>query len=843
MGEPTPPGRRHLPHLIVPGSGIDAGYKGRQARGGGGLREILDKVGHSAKLTADLEHSDDAARAALAELPENLRGDGFVVTVTCWSPGHHLALERLDARGAKLLSVQPETEEQPERALVWMPFPAVADFLRLFEQFATEHTSSGKPKNAALVANIEELRLSMLQELWQENEPFPDPSETRWWEIWLVKLNKGHEPVSELRQVAEEFRWPIADAALAFPYRDVTLIRASAEELGILLTTNAIPGELRNPSSTEEFFTVDRQFQVDLVQDLEDRIAVADPQAPAVCVLDCGVLASHPLLQASFDGTHTVIPGTTSAPVQGATHGTEMAGLALLGDLDQHLVSSHPVRLEHRLESVKILRGQHDDQNDPRLYGKVIADATSRVEIEQIRPRVYSMAVTSGDVKGSDGRPTSWSSAIDALAIGTEIAPSATGITLLGMPDPSASRLFFISAGNVTNVDWHADHLAVSDSRQIRDPAQAWNALAVGAYTDRADPPVAPMFAGYRVMAPEGELSPFSRTSVPWGKGRPIKPDIVMEGGNLLISPSGTFDQHDAVQVATTSGYPGRLVTTANATSAATSQAARLGALVLSRYPTLSPEAVRGLLVHSAEWTPTMRAHFPSPRAQSAKPRRHALLKRYGWGVPTERRVLTSAASNVTLIIQDEFQPFALSGSGISMRAMRLHELPWPSDQLQGLMHEQVRMRVTLSYFIEPNPSNRGWQGRYAYPSHGLRFDVIRPTESRADFQRRLSNEAEGEERGVRPSSTVDDRWEFGTQRRSSGSLHADIWTGDGAALARCGVIAVYPVGGWWKQNNRRDRVDLPVRYALLISLLAYSPTDIYTPIAIKIGVPVAIEI
>ena len=38
-------------------------------------------------------------------------------------------------------------------------------------------------------------------------------------------------------------------------------------------------------------------------------------------------------------------------------------------------------------------------------------------------------------------------------------------------------------------------------------------------------------------------------------------------------------------------------------------------------------------------------------------------------------------------------------------------------------------MRVTLSYFIEPNPSQRG-NSRYRYQSHGLRFDVKRPTET-----------------------------------------------------------------------------------------------------------------
>jgi hypothetical protein len=212
--------------------------------------------------------------------------------------------------------------------------------------------------------------------------------------------------------------------------------------------------------------------------------------------------------------------------------------------------------------------------------------------------------------------------------------------------------------------------------------------------------------------------------------------------------------------------------------------------------------------------------------------------------VPTEARVLSSASSSVTLIVQDEFLPFEVGSSGLSMRAMRFHRLPWPRGQLSDLYGETVRLRVTLSYFVEPNPSNRGWQGRYRYASHGLRFDVKRPTENLDEFERRLSNEAAQEEAGL-PSraSSPDDRWFVGSRLRNQGSVHADVWEGTGAQLAESGYIAVTPVGGWWKDNNRRDRTNLPVRYALLVSLHTDAVgTDIYTPIATQIGIPIEVE-
>ena len=195
------------------------------------------------------------------------------------------------------------------------------------------------------------------------------------------------------------------------------------------------------------------------------------------------------------------------------------------------------------------------------------------------------------------------------------------------------------------------------------------------------------------------------------------------------------------------------------------------------------------------------------------------------------------------MIWQATILPFESGGSTARLREMHLHELPWPTQELLDLGASEVRLRVTLSYFVEPNPSSRGWTGRYAYPSHGLRFDIRRPLETTAAFRARLNALAEAEEgrpgvpRGQEPS------WLLGPQARAVGSLHADVWTGTAADLANCGLLGVYPVGGWWKNNNRRDRMDIPVRYSLVVSLATDAvAVDLYTPIAVQIGVPVPIR-
>jgi hypothetical protein len=162
---------------------------------------------------------------------------------------------------------------------------------------------------------------------------------------------------------------------------------------------------------------------------------------------------------------------------------------------------------------------------------------------------------------------------------------------------------------------------------------------------------------------------------------------------------------------------------------------------------------------------------------------------------------------------------------------------------LQELGSASVTLRVTLSYFIEPAASRRGWRQRYSYASHGLRFELQDPLEGEAQFIQRVNREARTEEAGGRPSGGQVS-WLVGPNQRNYGSLHPDIWETSGAELASTGKLAVYPVGGWWKNNKNRDRVDQPVRYALVVSLQTEATNvDLYTPVANILHVPIEVRI
>ena len=166
------------------------------------------------------------------------------------------------------------------------------------------------------------------------------------------------------------------------------------------------------------------------------------------------------------------------------------------------------------------------------------------------------------------------------------------------------------------------------------------------------------------------------------------------------------------------------------------------------------------------------------------------------------------------------------------------HALPWPRDELEALQDANVQMRVTLSYFIEPNPSARGTSSKFHYPSHRLRFDVQRPLDaSTDDFVARVNAAAKREDDGD-SADPKDPDWYLGDRQRHRGSLHQDVWEGAAADLASRGFIAVYPSTGWWRTRPALERYDLPVRYSLVVSLITDQlEVDLYNAITQKIAI------
>lgn len=768
-----------------------------------------DRRGHGNSLLTQLGHVHQRMAEAVQLQSQRGQEDGLGLQIEFVSePGFELAFEGL-ARGPQrieLLNLRYDGATETYFATVFVPDGKLSAFEGLVHQYLEVNTSKGNPRNTLLLNPILEIRTATFSALWTDDSAALPATVTEaiWWEFWLPARDNQAAVLQRFRTIADVLGFQISRDALIFPERTVINVYATQAAITESMALLNEVAEIRRAKETAEFFdALPPVEQREWADELLERTTGGDDNSVRVCLLDTGVNPGHPLL-ANHIGMADLYTVDADWGVQdNLGHGTGLAGVALYGDLVDPLSAQSPVSISHRLESVKLLPGAQGNQSEP--YGSLTMSAVARPEISQPeKQRIFSMAITSIDDRDR-GRPSAWSAAVDLL-------------TSDALGERKQPRLMIVSAGNADGQRYlEYPHSNLTDG--IHDPGQSWNALCVGAYTQKVtlDPPT----QAYQALAAHGSLSPYSTTSLTWQRTPwPLKPDVVFEGGNLASDVHGAYG-HTSLSLLTTSHLPqNRLFATTWATSAASALAARMAAQISSAYPRLWPETVRALMVHSAEWTPRMKTDF---LAGESKTDYEALVRTCGFGVPDVGRALWSASNSLTLIVEDVIQPFMRQSSKpATARDMHLHLLPWPHQELLNLGNVDVEMRVTLSYFIEPNPgvAERGLKGRYRYESHGLRFEVSRAGEDETLFRQRINKRARDEDDGTPYlSGTPDKNWLIGTRGRHKGSLHSDIWQGPASELASLGMLGIYPAPGWWKTLVKQGRFNEKVRYSLVVSI------------------------
>lgn len=818
------------PHLVLQDTSKAVGFTAYSA--GGGATSVvpdLPRQQHGQALRAQIETLKPISTEVVRTQAQQGLESGLGLQIQFASqPDVELAFESLanETQKIELLSVRREGEHT--YANVYVPDGKLAHF----EKYVTEYLEEKKDKNGnardhrALLNTIASIRAAELHTLWTD-EPSLLPDDVAvpfWWEVWLPVRGQRQAVVEDFKRLARLAECVVSDKQVDFPERTVLLMYGSQQQFSRSVMTLNCVAELRYAKETAEFFdgmTVAEQQE--WAGELLQRAQIPEGDVPRICFLDTGVNRGHPLLAPLMDAAdlHTVEPAWGVDDT--ANHGTGLAGLAGYGDLTDALALTGPIEIPHRLESVKLVPQDGGNNGDARHHAYLFTEGVARPEVAAPdRARVFTSAVSASDYRDR-GRPSSWSSAVDKLAADTDGAGH-------------YPRLFVLSAGNIRDPNAWAAYPASLSTNLVHDPGQAWNAITVGAFTHKAD---TEGHASLKAIAAEGGPSPFSTTSRTWDGAWPLKPEVMFEGGNAAKDDFGAVGMA-SLNLLTTHNEPiDRLFTTTNATSAASALCARMAAQIMAAYPNLRPETVRALIVHSAEWTEAMRAmYLPAGHTPSKSDYVH-LIRHCGWGAPDLERALWSAGNSLTLVVEDMVHPYAkVKDKGVITRDMNLHALPWPVEELEALQNAQVELRVTLSYFIEPNPSARGSTSKFYYPSHRLRFDVQRPLDgSTDDFVARINAAAQREDEGD-PVNPKDPNWYLGELKRHRGSLHQDVWTGTAAELASRGFIAVYPSAGWWRTRPALERYNLPARYSLIVSIRTQqTEVDLYNAIAQKIPI------
>lgn len=752
----------------------------------------------------------------------------YITFRSAW--GFLLDLDKLDKRNFRLSSYRRIDNLEADNPLHFFCYEAtvclnknaVSEFLVKVEDYINRSTPKGNPFNQPLIANIDEIRAATIESFWQEPEiAFPDHNENTWWEIWLNRDGEDNieNPLEPYQDLLSSAGVEVGRRKLKFPEHWVFLMHGTAEQLAASLLYTDKLSEIRKPRDTADFFTyLDFQEQTAWIADLAQRVDHNTQSTISVCLLDTGVNIAHPLLSTLIPARNldSVEPAWSKADTHVHGHGTPMAGLALYGDLIEPLATRERIQINHHLESVKLI--ERNQPHLPELYGAVTQEAIARgITLNPANKRLMCMAVTS-DAFIHKGRPSAWSSAIDQSIFGT-------------IDEPNTTTLFFVSSGNLSFQERINYPLANNDC-SIEDPAQAFNALTVGAYTLK-DQVNFLTYPGSELLAMRGGMSPCNTTSVNWDSDWCRKPDVVMEGGNQAIMNGGVIDPDSMQLLSTSKGGIGRSWFTGfGDTSGATALAAKFAAELYYAYSELWPETIRGLIIHSASWTPAMLGNRLIQ--QLSEDEKKKLISLVGYGVPNMERAKYSANNSLSLIAERVLKPYKKEGSIIKTEEFHLFDLPWPIEVLQELFDTQVKLTITLSYFIEPNPGNKKYELAASYRSHGLRFKMIDKNESPDVFKARISKDM----RNTPYEREGGEHWILGNKVRDKGSIHKDIWEGSAADLATRNKIAVYPVGGWWKTRNQFNRFNSSVRYSLIVTIDApANDIDLYTPVENQIAI------
>lgn len=820
------------PHLFIKNIHTSQSFTTPQS-GGGSKVNLPDRNRneHANALLHSLSQIWDAyAQEASLRVEKGLPvKDGEYLTFKS-AENNNLKIESLDSSGAILLNVNTDKDTNQQIATVYIPENKKEKLTKKVENYRNED-KNGKPQNQELVEKIDVISRTSVENLWSSPIESLPRLEAVWCEIWLATEGLNIETIiPNLKGVCALFDIEILESILKFPQRSILIIKANYAQLSELITSFGLIAEIRKTEELNSFWL--NQNITENNDWIEEALNLVDftKTNNFISILDSGINNGHRLIEPILDEVNrlTVEPGWGVNDSMG--HGTSMAGIAIYGNLNAILENKKPLEIHHQIESVKILHPNLP--NEQNKYPLITLEAVNRAIINNPNAkRIFCMAVTT-DFQVDFGKPSAYSSVLDSIIFGEDI---------------NDKKIFLVSAGNVRGEHNWKNYPVSNLNLSVESPAQSWNAISIGAYTEKILPDAA-------TVANKFELSPFSTTSSSWDSNWPIKPEVVFEGGNLIRLENGDVEGHDDLEVLTTSRNSIRHhFTTLNATSAATAFAAYFLAKLRDSYPNAWEETLRALMIHSASWSEEMIAQFQIDTNKVGDVLR--LLKIVGYGIPNLQKAIECKSNYLTFISEQIIKPYKLDEGEIKTNEIHYYEFPWPKEILESLGETNVTLRVTLSYFIEPNPGDRGYTTKYAYQSTALKFSLINSGEDFDNFKIRTNKKNQDNlkenlgvdklDSGEYDKNTGSSRWALGADTVFKGSIHSNYWNGSAVEIASCNKLAVFPLAsGWWKQLKKQEKHNSELRYSLIVSIeTPENTTDIYTPIATQVAVENLIEL
>lgn len=548
--------------------------------------------------------------------------------------------------------------------------------------------------------------------------------------------------------------------------------------------------------------------------------------SPLVAILDGAPVAQHPLLAGRLR-VEDLFELESRTLVADRSHGTAMASLVVHGDRNARQTAlPRPVVVV----PVMVWNGHEEELPGDRLIVDLVYQAVLALRggDDPRAPDVVVVSLSLGNARRPfHGAMSPWARLLDRMAC---------EFGILFVVSAGNARDRFVVPGFASSTDFEAAPddgraaaalqgvTAVAADRRLIAPAEAANALTIGASNEDAVPDhdrrtarvnIDP-FPHLRMANPSSRLGP--------GFANAVKPDGLLPGGREHLRPTASGDGLTVIPAGAARAFGLRVAAPdtgggpAEGFTSGTSAAAALAARACHRahdaleaaygpdFVSLAPGSralcLKALLVHAARW-PDATCDFLVETLGPADPRQHVRRKdnvrRFcGYGFIDEEIVLGCAVDRATCWAVGELGPDQEAAV----------EMPLPVC-LSGVRapHE---VTATLAWFSPPLPGRRSYRT--------VRLALVDPHDAFAALR-------------VTGASAQPD-----VNQSGRGTVFSRRWTGDRAPSVAGGDTLRFVVR---RQPDQGSPIDELVPFALALTLAMPGAVALYDEVRAQLRVPV----
>lgn len=438
-------------------------------------------------------------------------------------------------------------------------------------------------------------------------------------EIWRMKKEKLCKFLDGLKKLVKNHNCKITDEMRT---KNFCVVRIRMDQHFLNVVT-----------SLREVAHADRPVDISIIKQFETDIRKIDikgppPEgSPGILVMDSGI-RRHPLLEDSIADSIVLVKrgGRTVDDIDDSGHGTQVAGIALYGDLSSYAGKSFDPRLW--LYSAKIMynSGGYAKFDPDQLLEHQFKDAVERTITKHKNCRVINLSLGNLDNKMyKKQNQFRLASLIDELSF------------------KHKDIMFTVAAGNnfdgLDGSKYPKQMLEESRRVKIIDPASSAYALTVGASFPSPQ---------RRKTTTASSSWPSPLTRVGPGLNGMIKPELIANGGGhtsdlLTINPRWVNE--------------GRPFTLDSGTSFSSPMVAHYLGMLQSKFPSESRNMLKALVLSSAT-VPQEKPPSLDEIARSGKSNdMQKILNVYGYGVPDLDNALASDDNRVLLKHDGKISP------------------------------------------------------------------------------------------------------------------------------------------------------------------------------------------